>query len=126
MPEALVHAGQTAAHCAPMIDEPRYLHLVDEAFKTLENALDRVDPDDAEAYRAGDVITITFRDKSKCIVNTQRPTRQIWLAARSRAWHFDYDAATGRWLDDKGRGDELYGTLARVVRDTAGVAITLS
>jgi CyaY protein len=109
-----------------MLDEPRYLHLVDEAFKTLEDALDRVDPDDAEAFRAGDVITITFRDKTKCIVNTQRPTRQIWLAARSRAWHFDYDAATGRWLDDKGRGDELFATLRATVLASAGVDVTFA
>ena len=66
------------------MDEQRYLHLADDAFRRIERAFEEVDPDLAEAYLAGDVLTITYRDGSKCIVNTQRPTRQIWLAARSR------------------------------------------
>ncbi|MBI5516797.1 MAG: iron donor protein CyaY [Deltaproteobacteria bacterium] len=107
------------------MDESRYLHLADEAFKRIQDAFEPLDPDDAEAYAAGDVLTITFRDGSRCVVNTQRPTRQLWLAARARAWHFSYDEATARWLDDKGRGDELYATIARVVHETAGVTVAL-
>lgn len=106
-----------------MMDEPRYLRLVDDTFKKIQDVLEDVDPDDVEAYAAGDVLTITFRDRSKCVVNTQRPTRQVWLAARSRAWHFNYDEATGRWIDDKGRGDELFATLGDVIKTTAGVEV---
>ena len=109
-----------------MLEEPRYLHLVDDAFKKIQDAFEDVDPDDADAYAAGDVLSITFRDGSKCVVNTQRPTRQIWLAARSRAWHFAYDAATNRWLDDRGRGDELFATLRAVVRESSGVDLALT
>jgi CyaY protein len=106
-----------------MMDEPRYLRLVDDTFKKIQDGLEDVDPDDVDAYAAGDVLTITFRDRSKCVVNTQRPTRQVWLAARSRAWHFNYDEATGRWIDDKGRGDELFATLGDVIKTTAGVEV---
>ena len=106
-----------------MLNEPRYLRLVDDTFKKIQDALEDVDPDDVEAYAAGDVLTITFRDRSKCVVNTQRPTRQVWLAARSRAWHFNYDEAAGRWIDDKGRGDELFATLGDVIKTTAGVEV---
>ncbi len=109
-----------------MLEEPRYLHLVDDAFKKIQDAFEDVDPDDADAYAAGDVLSITFRDGSKCVVNTQRPTRQIWLAARSRAWHFAYDEPTGRWLDDRGRGDELFATLRAVVRESSGVDLALA
>jgi CyaY protein len=106
------------------MDEARFLHLADEAFKRIQDVFEPVDPDLAEAYAAGDVLTLTFRDGSRCVVNTQRATRQLWLAARARAWHFSYDAATGRWLDDKGRGDELYGVLARVTQEASGVAVS--
>lgn len=106
-----------------MMDEPRYLRLVDDTFKKIQDGLEDVDPDDVDAYAAGDVLTITFRDRSKCVVNTQRPTRQVWLAARSRAWHFNYDEAAGRWIDDKGRGDELFATLGDVIKTTAGVEV---
>jgi CyaY protein len=108
-----------------MMDEARYLQLVDQTFKTLQDAFDPVDPDLVDAYAAGDVLTLTFADRSKCVINTQRPTRQIWVAARARAWHFSHDDASGRWLDDKGRGDELFATVRAVVRETAGLDVTL-
>lgn len=108
-----------------MMDEARYLQLVDQTFKTLQDAFDAVDPDLVDAYAAGDVLTLTFADRSKCVINTQRPTRQIWVAARARAWHFSLDDASGRWLDDKGRGDELFATVRAVVRETAGLDVTL-
>lgn len=109
-----------------MLEEPTYLRLADEAFKKIQDAIDALDPDDAEAYLAGDVLTITFRDRSKCIVNTQRPTRQVWLAARSRAWHFNWDASTRTWIDDKGRGDELFSTLERIVRESVNLDVAIA
>jgi CyaY protein len=106
-----------------MISESAYLHLVDAVFKRIQDACEPLDPDDVEAVAAGDVLTLTFRDRSRCVLNTQRSTRQIWLAANSRAWHFDLDEATGRWSDDKGRGDELFATLAQIVETNAGVTV---
>lgn len=108
-----------------IVDEQKYLHLADEAFKAIERAFEEVDPDLAEATLAGDVLTIGFKDGSKCIVNTQRPTRQIWLAALSRGWHFGYDEATGRWMDDRGAGVELYRCVADVTKKTVGVELPL-
>ena len=81
-----------------------------------------VDPDlavDCEA--AGDVITLTVRGGKKYVVNTQRPTRQLWLAAASRAWHFSYEEKSMRWMDDRGSGEDLFAVLARVVLEGAGV-----
>ena len=69
------------------------------------------------------MLTLTFRDGKKCVVNTQRPTRQIWLAANARAWHFGYDEATSRWLDDKGQGVELFERVAAIVKEHAGVDV---
>lgn len=107
------------------MDEQHYLQLADRAFKAIERVFEDVDPDLAEATLAGDVLTIGYRDGSKCIVNTQRPTRQIWLAARSRGWHFNYDEASGRWVDDRGSGVELMACLADVTRQTVGIDLPL-
>ena len=106
-----------------MITESAYLQLVDEVFRRIEDACEPIDPDDVEAVAAGDVLTLTFRDRSRCVLNTQRPTRQIWLAANSRAWHFNHDPATNSWLDDKGRGDELFATLTRIVSENADATL---
>jgi CyaY protein len=111
------------------MDERAYQHLADATFRRIEDALKDVDADQVDLDRAGDVITLTFKGGKKCIVNTQRPTRQIWLAANARAWHFDWDAAAGRWLDDKkqtnadGSPVELLGSLRRIVREASGVDV---
>ena len=108
------------------MDEPTYLRLADEAFRTIGDAFEDVDPDAVDCEAAGDVVTLTLPGGKKYVVNTQRPTRQIWLAAASRAWHFSYDEKSLRWMDDKGSGDDLYTVLARVVLDGAGVAVAFS
>ncbi|WP_394847511.1 iron donor protein CyaY [Pendulispora brunnea] len=107
-----------------LLEEPHYQQLADSAFRRIEDAFQDVDPEEADCERAGDVVTILFRNGTRCIVNTQRPTRQIWLAANARAWHFSYEEATSRWLDDKGTGAELFATLGHIVKETAGVDVT--
>ena len=106
-----------------LIDEPRYQHLADAAFRRIEDAFEDVDAEEVDCERAGDVVTLLLRGGTRCIVNTQRPTRQIWLAANAQAWHFSWDDATRRWMDDKGRGEDLFGTLARIVKEQAGVEV---
>lgn len=105
------------------MDESRYLRLAEDALEKLESMLEGVDADDVDIERAGGVITLAFRDGKKCVVNTQRPTRQVWLAANARAWHFGYDEQSGRWLDDKGQGVELFERVAAIVKEHAGVDV---
>lgn len=101
------------------MDERQYQQIADTTLKDLESLLDDVDAEDVDVERAGDVVTLTFRDGKKCVVNTQRPTRQIWLAANARAWHFDWDGA--RWMDDKGQGVELFDRVRAIVKEHAGL-----
>jgi CyaY protein len=105
------------------MDEPRYQLLADDTLKKLESMLEDVDADDVDVERSGDVLTLTFRDGKKCVVNTQRPTRQMWLAANARAWHFGWDEANSRWLDDKGQGVELFEHVAAIVKELAGIDV---
>lgn len=97
-----------------MMDESRYLSLADEVFRKIDDAFADIDPDIAECERAGDVVTITFRTGTRCVVNTQRPTRQIWVAAKARAWHFDFDAEQSVWRDAKDASRELFQTVSEV------------
>jgi len=109
------------------MDEQQYLKRADATFKRIEDMLEPVDADDVDCERAGDVITLTFKNGTKCIINTQRPTRQIWLAAGTRAWHFDAqgDGASDRWIDDKDKTTELFATIARIVKEQAGVDVAV-
>lgn len=105
------------------MDETRYQQFADEAFRALETMLADVDAEAVDVERSGDVLTLTFADGKKCVINTQRPTRQIWLAANARAWHFSYDEGGATWLDDKGRGVELFSQVAAIVKEHAGVTV---
>ena len=107
-----------------MMDESRYQRLADLALRSIENMLDDVDAEVVDIERAGDVVTLTFADRKKAVINTQRPTRQIWMAANSRAWHFSYDVARAVWIDDKDPATELYATLSRILREAADVTLT--
>ena len=103
-----------------MMDEVTYNQLVAGAFKRILAAADGIDPDVLEAESTGDMLTLTSASREKCIVNTQRAVRQIWVAGRSQGIHFSYDAASGSWRDDKGKGLELFRFVADVVRDISG------
>ena len=105
------------------MDESRYQKLADSALGTIERMFEDVDAEVVDLERAGDVITLTFANRKKCVINTQRPTRQIWLAANARAWHFSFEDASGKWLDDKGQGVELMAQVAAIVKEQAGVDV---
>ena len=99
------------------MDESRYLDLAKRTFDAVLDAFDEVDADDADIEPLGDVIKIVYPDGMVCVINTQRPARQIWMAAEDRAWHFDWDDESQSWVDDKGTGAELLATIRRVSRD---------
>ncbi len=103
------------------MDESRYLRLAHDTFQKVIAAFDDIDSDDADVDTQGDVVSVRFRDGTRIILNTQRPTQQLWLAGRSRAWHFDYDEASATWLDDKAR-EELFATL-RALCFAAGLVV---
>jgi CyaY protein len=103
------------------MDEIAYQRLAEETFRAIGDAFENVDPELVDYESAGDVVTLTLRGGKRCVVNTQRAARQIWLAANARAWHFSWDETVRRWVDDKGRGDELFETIARIVKESAGL-----
>ncbi len=102
------------------MDEQRFSHLADATFKRILDGFDAIDADDADVETAGNTINITFRDGSRCVVNTQSAVCQIWLAGGQSGWHFDYDEPSRSWLHDKGTGDELFAVLTRLSEAAIG------
>jgi CyaY protein len=109
-----------------MMEEKAYRQLVAQTFKQIEDAFENVDPDLVEASRAGDVITLLFPDGMRCMISPQPPVRQVWLAARANAFHFNYDDNTQRWVDDHGRGLELMSYIRDLVKEEVDEAVPLS
>ena len=105
------------------MDEQAYRSLVDETFRKIDDAFGGVDPDLAESSLSQGALTITFRDGARCILSPQPAVRQVWMAFRDHAWHFDLDAKTGRWMDDRGQGKELFALVRETAREAGGVDV---
>jgi CyaY protein len=107
----------------PAGDEGAYRQRVDEVLGRLDKTFENVDPDLAESDFSQGTLVITFRQAHKLILSPQAPLRQIWAAFRDRAWHFGLDGASGRWMDDRGQGIELFALVADLAREHASVEL---
>lgn len=105
------------------MDEATFMTLAKGAIDRIRTALDACDPDVVECLPEADVVKVAFPTGLPYVLNTQRPVREVWLAADRNAWHFRYDGA--RWLD-KRSSDELMTTVNRLVQARAGVDLRLA
>ena len=103
------------------LSEARFHDLVDKLQQTLEDVFDDTDLD-VDLENSGGVLTVGFENGSQLIFSRQEPLRQLWLAARSGGFHFDYDEDQGGWMCDS--SDELLSEmLVRICREQAGVEL---
>jgi CyaY protein len=117
---AALEPDQTFFEVATMsLSEARFHDLVDATQQALEELLE--DHADDIEITAG-MMTIKFDNGSQLIISRQEPLRQLWLAARSGGFHFDYDEESGKWSCEK--SEELLGeVLARCVQEQAGLEL---
>jgi iron donor protein CyaY len=108
------------------MDEKTYRHLLDETFARVDRAFEAVDPDLAEVSISQGSLTIAFFEKQRLMLTPQPSPRQLWVAFRDRAWHFDWDAARGDWVDDRGQGIELCALVERTTREVANVTVEIA
>lgn len=80
--------------------ESSFNDLIDTTFTTLEYALDEVDSD-IDYELGGGVLTVEFENGSTMVFSRQPPVRQLWLAARSGGFHFEYDDAVDDWRNTR-------------------------
>jgi CyaY protein len=110
------------------LDPAEFHTKASAALKYIDDVLGELELDVLDVDLAGDVLTIDFESGSKFILNAHSAAGQVWLAANSSAWHFDWtkeaNAGAGAWIASKS-GDELMDTLARVVGERIGEAISL-
>lgn len=105
------------------LSETEFRANLDMLFKRIQAAFDAVDPDDAECEVQFGALTVLLpRKKSKVILSAQPSVRQLWMAVASRgiAHHFDWDLASGKWLDDKGRGIEVESYFKTLLKEEMG------
>jgi iron donor protein CyaY len=108
------------------IDEKTYRHLLDDSYARVDRAFEAVDPDVAEVSIGQGTLTITFFEKQRLMLTPQPSPRQLWVAFRDRAWHFDWNGERQAWFDDRGLGIELYGLIEQTTREVGNVTIAIA
>jgi CyaY protein len=103
---------------ASKLDEREYRLLCDKTLRAIDAAFEEIDPDLVESTISQGALTLLFADKVRAIVSPQPPVRQMWLAYRDRAWHFDWNGTT--WVDDKDASVELYRQLEVITKQATG------
>ncbi|MBP8039503.1 MAG: iron donor protein CyaY [Aeromonadaceae bacterium] len=106
--------------------ESEFHALADARFLAIEEAVEAAverSGVDIDADTSGGVLTLTFENKSKIIINKQAPLSQIWVATRANGYHFDYQ--DGLWIDNR-EGHELMALLASASTAQAGQTVELN
>jgi len=104
--------------------ESEFNRVIDETLLAIEEAVDASDAG-IDYENSGGVLTLTLANDSQVIINRQTPVRQLWMAAKSGGYHFDFNKVTEEWhrtSDDA----ELFVALSEVISEQGGQAVTLS
>ncbi|MCS6765689.1 MAG: iron donor protein CyaY [Candidatus Protistobacter heckmanni] len=117
------------------LSESAFLELADETLEALDGAFEAAADQsgaDIETTRKGGILEVEFADRSKIIINSQAPMREIWVAAKSGGFHFRWDGPEapggiddGTWVDTRD-GGELFAALSRLAGQQAGIPLQLA
>lgn len=100
-----------------LAESSKALHHIDEVLGELEH-------DELDVSLSGDVLTLAFENGDKFIINAHSAAEQVWMAAGTTAWHFDFIAERNQWIAHK-TDEELMATVGKVVGDKLGQPVRL-
>lgn len=103
--------------------EVEYNELLDELMVAIEDAIDELDIDiDCEVGNG--MLTMQFENRSQIILSRQPALRQLWLAAKSGGFHFDYQQEDEQWVCDSTK-EEFIAMLNRFMTEQGGESVEL-
>lgn len=105
------------------MNESEFDQLAEDAMLAIEEAIDACGAD-IDFDSAGGILTLEFGDGSQIIVNKQSPLSQIWVAARSGGFHFDFDKTTQSWRL-AGSDQDLFHCLSQYCSEQSGESVKL-
>ncbi len=108
---------QGTATMMTALSESKFEMLADETLNRMLEALAEHEDEDFEVDLESGVLTIEFADGAKYVINSHRAARQIWMAAETTAWHFDWTGTS--WLATRSQ-DELWATVEKWVSTKVG------
>ena len=103
-----------------------YFEQAERVLASVELGCDRINEQtdaDLDSQRTGNMVTLTFPNRSQIIINLQKPLQEIWMAAKAGGFH--YKCLNTTWSDTK-TGSEFFSELSRYASEQAGVPLLFS
>jgi len=107
------------------MNESEFQEIADQTIEDLQDAID-ASAADIDYDEIGGVLTLEFEDGSKIIFSKQGAMNQLWMAAKSGGYHFDYNEESEQWKCDNGTDEELYSMLSRLACEQAGEKVVIT
>lgn len=107
------------------MNDSEFNDIVDDLLLEIEDAIeDACDESNADIdyETSAGILTLRFSNGSQIIINRQLPLKQVWVAARSGGFHFDFNDDAAQWICN---GKELFASLSEYCSEQAGETIKL-
>ncbi len=108
---------------AENMTESEFKELVEDLIIQIEDALEELD-NDIDYESSDGILTIFLANKSQIIINRQTAALQLWMAAKSGGYHYDY-TADSQWQDDRS-GELFTDALNRCLSEQSAEKIDLN
>jgi CyaY protein len=104
------------------MNDSQYNVVADEIILQIEEAVENCGTD-IDYEGVGSMLTLTFKNGTKIIINKQAPLHEIWVATKFNGHHFHFE--NDQWTDKRG-SDELWLFLSKAISIQADTEITIS
>jgi len=104
------------------MNDTEYNLLADDLLLAVEEAIEDSGVD-IDYEGVGGLLTLTFKNQTKIIINKQAPLHEIWVATKFNGHHFHFE--NEQWTD-KRAGDEFWAFLSNAVSKQAEQQVELS
>ena len=107
------------------MSDTEYLTRAEAVLAAVERTVDAANDGDhdIDLERNGSVLTLTFENGSKIIVNLQPPMKEVWIAAKAGGFHYRF--IDEQWLDTR-TGTEFFSALTAYATEQAGETVTFT
>ena len=108
------------------MNETEFLARVDRILDSVEAQADTWFENldlDVETRREGHVLNLVFDNGHQIVINSQAPLQEIWVAARSGAFHYRFDGEN--WKDTRA-GQDLHDALSRLCSEASGLSLVVT
>ena len=103
------------------MNDSQYHQMTDDLLIAIEEMLDECEVD-IDYESASSILTMTFENGSKIVINKQPPLQHLWMATKFNGHHFNYQ--NEQWIDER-TGVEFWSFLDEAASKQAEQPVSL-